>query len=195
MKTPLENDAGNKGDGSLVDAQRTPGVRPNSGAAAARSITLADFTKPGFLIPQLQAEEPAAVIRELCQVLEKQGATASAQALAEDVLKREALCPTVLPVGWAIPHTRTNRTQGLTLALGRTKSPFLWGNNRQLVRLVWLFAIPDDAAGTYLSVGSALARVCMDPAASDALLSAPTPEALFEILQRVPLRMAGASPR
>src|SRR6266404_5655801 len=66
--------------------------------------TLADYTSPALMVPELQSKVAAGVITELCSLLERQERLSDSAALYEAVITRELLSPTTIAPGWVLPH-------------------------------------------------------------------------------------------
>jgi mannitol/fructose-specific phosphotransferase system IIA component (Ntr-type) len=151
--------------------------------------TIAQYTTPGLLIPQLSQTEPVAVIRELCQALEREGRLTDPGSFVETVIRNERQRSTAMSPGWALPHARSSGLTQLSFALGRSVTPIEWfGESAERVHMVFLFAVPEAAAANYLALVSGLARLNQDPAQLEKLFCAPDAAAMFEILGQIELR-------
>jgi mannitol/fructose-specific phosphotransferase system IIA component (Ntr-type) len=152
-------------------------------------MTLADFTKPERIIPELQSREPDEVVAELAATLELQGKPAFTVRFCEAVIKHEEVSATVFSPGLALPHARVNGMLSLSLAVGRTSVPIQWFNGATgPVQMIFLFAVPENQAQDYLDVISAVARMSEDPMCFPALVQARDRQGILEILQKVELR-------
>jgi mannitol/fructose-specific phosphotransferase system IIA component (Ntr-type) len=77
----------------------------------------------------------------------------------------------------------------LSFALGRTAEPLTWfGTSSKPVRIVFLSAVPESGAEEYLNLVSGFAKLSRDRFYAEQLLDAPDAQALFEILNQIPLR-------
>ena len=129
-----------------------------------------------------------AVLAELCVHLERCGRLKDQLSFYNAVMSREWLSSTAMPPGWAVPHARIPGLPRLAFALGRSSTPLAWPDSNGLgVSLVFVFAVPEDDAATYMRLLAALARLSQNPAQCRALLEAPDGRSLFELLQQVPL--------
>src|SRR5690349_177307 len=121
--------------------------------------TLAGFTSPELIIPDLSALTASAVIAELGDALLTQGCVEDLASFEHAVRTRESISPTAFVSGWALPHARLPASPELKFAFGRTRQPVAWfGNTTAQVRTILLFAVPEDAAKAYLNVNAAIAR-------------------------------------
>ena len=154
--------------------------------------TVADFTEPSLIVPLLRGREAAAVTTELCSVLQREGRIVNLQPFCQAVISRETLSSTAMPPGWALPHARLEGIPRLTLALGRTSEPLVWFGGER-VSMVFLFAVPEAQAASYLSLISGLARLSQDRLRLERLGEAPDNLGMFEVLQEIPLARSPAA--
>lgn len=146
--------------------------------------TLADFTSATLMVPELHTRTATGVIAELCSMLQRQGRLSDSARFYDAVLRRELLCTTAIEPGWALPHARLKEISQLSFALARSSQPLVWlgGLGPQTV---FLFAVPEAEAKTYLNVVSAVARLTQSPALLEQLRRAPDGEAMFAVLRQV----------
>jgi mannitol/fructose-specific phosphotransferase system IIA component (Ntr-type) len=151
--------------------------------------TLADFTSPALMVPNLNCTTPAAVITELCGVLQREAHLSDSEAFCEAVITRELISPTSISPGFAMPHARLAGLPQLSFALARSSQPFVWfGDSSVRVQIVFLFAVPEADAKTYLNVISAVARLSENTELVGQLIRAPDAKTMFEVLEHAPLR-------
>lgn len=150
--------------------------------------TLAEFSGLELIVPELQSHDAAGSLGELCSTLRRDGRVDDPRALYEAVIRRELLASTACAPGWALPHARLAGLPSFSFALGRRPEPLAWFGATHPVRLVFLFAVPEEAAPTYLTVVAALARLSQDSARVRQLLEAPDRESLLLLLDTVDLR-------
>ncbi len=181
------------GDGRLA-----PGVlegsshsepHPAPSSPLADVLTLAHYTSPELIVPQLQSRGTAAVLAELCSGLERTGRVADLLTFYNAVVSHERLSSTAMPPGWALPHARIKGLPRLSFTLGRSATPLDWQEaGGPGVSLVFLFAVPEEDGASYMNLLSALAKFSQDPVRWQALLYAADSQSMFETLQRIPLR-------
>jgi mannitol/fructose-specific phosphotransferase system IIA component (Ntr-type) len=151
--------------------------------------TLADFTSPGLMVPSLQSETASEVVARLCAILHQKGGLTDSETFFERVMTRESMSPTCMSPGIALPHARLAALPKLTFTLARSRHPLTWFNERNaFVQIIFLFAVPEGEARTYLNVISAVARLSQNPALVGQLMRAPKSEGMFEVLRNAPLR-------
>ena len=157
--------------------------------------TLASFTSPGLIVPQLRGRDSAAVIGELGSRLQGEDRLNDPLSFYNAAMSREWLSSTAMAPGWALPHARMKGLPQLAFALGRSTEALNWpGAGGVAVRLVFLFAVPEADGASYLTLISGLAKLSRDPARCQSLLQAPDPQAIFEVLQQVPLAQLSSAP-
>src|SRR5262249_37351378 len=124
------------------------------------TMNLADFTSPGLVIPHLSGHDPAAVIQELSQALQREKRIPDLLPFYHAALNREYMVGTDMEAGLAFPHARLAALKELSFALGRSGEPLAWGpKSAGAVRLVFLIAVPATDSTQYLSLISGLARL------------------------------------
>lgn len=161
-------------------------------------MTLADFTSPGLIIPNLRGREVASVIQELSQALQREGRIPDLLPFYHAALNREFLLSTEMEAGMAFPHARAPGLSGLSFALGRSDEPLGWGAKApRSVRLVFLIAVPATDSTQYLQLISGLARLAKEPRLVEKLHAAQDTFQVVEVIQQIPLRggAIGAPPK
>jgi mannitol/fructose-specific phosphotransferase system IIA component (Ntr-type) len=159
--------------------------------AAEATVSLADFTGPDLMVPQLQGRDATTVIRELCVVLQRAARVPDLLPFYHAALNREFLLSTALEYGIAFPHARVVGLSRLSFALGRSAEPLAWvPKARPPVRLVFLCAVPATEAAAFLLLTSGLARLAVEPNRLKQLLEASTSSEMVDILGQISLRPA-----
>jgi mannitol/fructose-specific phosphotransferase system IIA component (Ntr-type) len=155
-------------------------------------LSVAHYTSPELIRPQLRSPDTVTVLAELCASLGGAGRIEDPLAFYNSVLSHERLSSTAMPPGWALPHARIKNASRLSFALGRSATPLDWLEaGATAVRLVFLFAVPEDDAGSYMTLLAALAKLSQNQVRREALLHAPDSQSIFNLLQQVPLPEPG----
>ncbi len=135
------------------------------------------------MFPHLESTTPEGIIREMVAAMAKQGHLSSPEAVIQSVLRREAVMPTGLRDGLAMPHGRTDSVKKLTCAVGicRKGADFqtLDGKLAQIIILVLSPAEGNNAP--YMEFIAAV-RDAFDDQGRTALLKAETPSQMMAIL-------------
>jgi mannitol/fructose-specific phosphotransferase system IIA component (Ntr-type) len=156
--------------------------------------TLANFTNTLLLRARFQSTASDKVIAELCVPLCQELGLGAGSNFFEAVMAREKLCSTACEPGWALPHARLASVPHLSFALGRADSPLAWFGAPKLgVRLVWLFAVPEFEARSYLNLVASVAKLSQNPVFLEQLMRAPDAAAMLAVLKQVPVRGVQAS--
>lgn len=153
------------------------------------SMTLADFTSPGLIIPRLRGRDVATVIQELSQALQREARVVDLLPFYHAALNREFLVSTDMEAGMAFPHARLPGLKELSFSFGRSDEPLVWGaRGARTVRMVFLFAVPATDSTQYLLLISGLARLAKENRLVEKLHAAPDIFQILEVLQQIKLR-------
>jgi mannitol/fructose-specific phosphotransferase system IIA component (Ntr-type) len=151
--------------------------------------TLADYTGKSLLVPHCKGRTAEALLVELCSHIHEHAPLIGARTFYDAVMARETMSPTSFCPGWALPHARVQSLSGLCFAVGRVARPLTWfGESRPTVQIIFLFAVPEAEAKTYLNVISAVAKLSQSPALVHGLLKPTDALGMFEVLEKVALR-------
>jgi mannitol/fructose-specific phosphotransferase system IIA component (Ntr-type) len=142
-----------------------------------------DISEPRILVPRLLSDDQPRVVQELSRRLEATGRIDTAAAFTAAVLDREALCPTLLEGGMAIPHARGGAVRRLSLAIGRSVHGLRWGEDRRhAVDLVFLCAVPLTDVDRYLRLIAGLSRFLRQDENVQRFRAAAQPEAMASLV-------------
>jgi mannitol/fructose-specific phosphotransferase system IIA component (Ntr-type) len=155
-------------------------------------MTLADFTRPGLIVPHLVSRDAPSAIHELSLALQREGCVPDWLPFYHEALNREFLLSTDMEAGLAFPHARLPGLRELAFAFGRSDAPFTWGPGiTHPVRMVFLLAVPSAAADQYLPLVSGLARFSGNRSLLDTIHGAADSVALMAIFRQVVLPGSG----
>jgi mannitol/fructose-specific phosphotransferase system IIA component (Ntr-type) len=153
------------------------------------TMTLADFTSPGLIVPQLRGQDAASVIQELSHALQREKRVPDLLPFYHAALNREFMVGTDMEAGMAFPHARLPVLKEVSFALGRSDTPLAWGTRvTRSVRLVFLMAVPATDSTQYLLLISGLARLAKDNRLMEILYAARDTFQIVEVLKQVELR-------
>jgi mannitol/fructose-specific phosphotransferase system IIA component (Ntr-type) len=151
-------------------------------------MTLADFTRPGLIVPNLASRDAGGAIHELTQALHREGILTDWLPFYHEALNREFLLSTEMEAGMAFPHARLPGLRQLAFAFGRSEVPFNWGPaDGHPVQMVFLLAGPAGNCGDYLPLVSGLARFSGKPRLLEAVRAATEPSAVLAAFAQVGL--------
>ena len=152
-------------------------------------VSLADYTGPGLIVPQLREGDAAGIISELSQVLQRQGAVPDVLPFYQSALNQELLTSSALDCGLAFPHARLSGIKRVKFAFGRTPAPIAWGAKSSWpVQLIFLLAVPATDAAGYLHLLASLARLGQQPDVLAQLRAAENVEAILAVLGNIRMR-------
>ena len=151
--------------------------------------TLAEFTRPALVVPELRERDTAGIIGELSQVLQRDGCVTDLLPFYHTALNQELLSSSAIECGLALPHARLNGVKRLTFALGRTPEPVSWGaKGSWRVQFIFLLAVPATDAAGYLHLLASLARLGQQNDLLHQLRAAESAEAILAVLEGIRLR-------
>ncbi|MBT4610911.1 MAG: PTS sugar transporter subunit IIA [Gemmatimonadetes bacterium] len=147
-------------------------------------MRLSDAMSADRIILDLQATNKDEAISELIDLAAVSGGVEETpEQLLKLVLEREALTSTAVDRGVAIPHTRSNRIEGVVVSLGIHRDGLDFGSlGGDLVHLVFLVLSADSSTPAYLSVLGRTARIFRRPQMLQSVLEA---EDANQILQYI----------
>ncbi len=156
---------------------------------AVEPATLAHFTRPELIAPELRAQDTAGVVGELSQLLQREGCVPDLLPFYHTALNQELLSSSAVDCGIAFPHGRLSGVRHLRFAFGRLPQPTAWGTGKSWpVQLVFLLAVPATDAATYLHLLASIARLGQQPSVLAALKTADTTEKIFSIFGQIRMR-------
>lgn len=164
---------------------------PERSISTLPSLTLADLTSPALVIMQLRSQDPAGVIQELGQAMQREKRVPDLLPFYHAALNGEYLMGSSWEAGMAFPHARAAGVQQPSFAVGRSLTPLAWGVKApNPVRLVFLIAVPATDSSQYLSLISGLARLAKNDELVAALHNAADPVGVIEVLKQIELRIS-----
>jgi PTS system fructose-specific IIA component len=146
-------------------------------------VLLSRLLTPDRIKVPLTSRDKPSVLRELVELLAgSSGADATDLLLA--VREREDCQSTGFGHGVAIPHARTATLADLMVVAGRAPTPIDFGAvDGQPVRLLFLVAGPEAAAGDQVRALARIARLVRRDYLRERLLKAATAEEFAQIVQ------------
>lgn len=132
----------------------------NKKSTPAPSGKFQDFISESAVLCQCDAADSRSMICSLVDLLVKNNPELDKDDVIREVFDREAVFPTVIAPGLAMPHARINGLDRLLVALGTSANGVKFGESADgaAVKVVVLVLSPADNPGLHLQVVSALAR-------------------------------------
>ncbi|EPR9135687.1 PTS 2-O-a-mannosyl-D-glycerate transporter subunit IIABC [Cronobacter sakazakii] len=153
-------------------------------------MNLRALTDPGLIQIQAPFSTRDEAIAALAGLLAAQGKLHDHTAFVNEVMQREALGPTALGEGLAVPHGKCAAVREAAFAVATLREPVAWQGveGDEPVRLIFLLAVPAAQAGTtHIQLLTELTTLLVDDAVREAAINAPSAEALLAILEARPL--------
>jgi mannitol/fructose-specific phosphotransferase system IIA component (Ntr-type) len=153
------------------------------------TASLADYTRPALVVPQLRERDTAGIISELSQALQREGCVPDVLPFYHAALNQEFLANSAVECGIAFPHARLSGVKQLRFAFGRAPVPVIWGAKGSWpVQLVFLLAVPATDAAGYLHLLASLARLGQQTEWLARLRAAEDAAAVLAVLEKIRLR-------
>jgi mannitol/fructose-specific phosphotransferase system IIA component (Ntr-type) len=135
----------------------------------------------------LHATDKEGVLRELVELLVAGNGGQSSSHCSDvlgAILERERQFPTGIGYGVAVPHGKTPALSSLVVVAGTTPAPVPYETiDGQPVRLFFLLAGPESAAGSHVKALSRISRLVRREHVRARLLGARTPEEFYRALR------------
>lgn len=150
--------------------------------------TLAHFTSPRLIIPELRGEDAASAIQELSLLLHQEKCVPDMLPFFHAALNHEFLVSSEMDAGMAMPHARLPGLREPVFAVGRSSTPIRWSAGAgRAVSLVFLIATPATDSTRYLLLISSVARLSKSDALMKKLHAAGDAKQMLAVLQQVDL--------
>lgn len=147
------------------------------------SPLLDGLLNPKHVLLDLRGKTAGEAIWEIVEVLRESGELNKATEFFQAVMAREEKTSTVANGGVAFPHARTDLVDEILLGIGRSARGISFGDEENLVHLVFLIAVPQQMVNDYLICVGGLARRLSKDATRQALREASTPAEFLERLR------------
>lgn len=146
-------------------------------------MLLTELLNPARVKVPLAAGNKEAALEELVGILAAAGAVTDPAAVLRAVHKREEELTTAIGGGVAIPHGKVEGVGDLVMAAGITREPIDFAAlDGQPVRLVFLLAGPESAAGAHVKALSRISRLVRREDLRQRLVGAASPQEFMEIV-------------
>lgn len=116
-----------------------------------------------FINIDLNNKDKETIINLMSDVFLDEGRITDKKTYVDAVLEREGLESTAVGFGVAIPHGKSDAVKTATVFFGRSDEGIVWNEDGEVVKLIFLLAIPSEAASNqHLKILAALSRKLMD---------------------------------
>ena len=145
-------------------------------------MRLSELLTPARIRVPLHATDKEGVLRELVDAMAVGNGTQADEVLGA-ILERERQFPTGIGYGVAVPHGKTPALSGLVIVAGTTPAPVPYETiDGQPVRLFFLLAGPESAAGAHVKALSRISRLVRREQVRGRLLGARSPDEFYRAL-------------
>jgi mannitol/fructose-specific phosphotransferase system IIA component (Ntr-type) len=139
---------------------------------------------PRHVALDLRGSTVGEVVWEIVELLRESGELNKPSEFFEAVMAREEKASTIANGGVAFPHARTELVEQILLGIGRSSKGVSFGDDENLVHLIFLIAVPQQMVNDYLICVGGLARRLNQERTRQALLEVSTPAEFLERLRR-----------
>lgn len=144
---------------------------------------LTEILKPQNIKIPLESKVKSEAIRELVDLLSRNGDVTDAKKVLESVLEREATRTTGIGNGLAIPHGKCSGTDHLVIAIGKSATPIdFQAIDGRPVTLIWLLSSPPDKTGPHIHALARISRLMTIDSFRQALNAAQTSQEIYDII-------------
>ena len=124
-----------------------------------------------FIDLELKHDDKEKIISNMSDLLLREGRLADKDKYMATVLEREKMSSTAVGFGVGIPHGKSDTVNTATVVFGRSDKGIEWNEEGEVVKLVFLLAIPSaSASNQHLKILAALSRKLMDETFIDLLM-------------------------
>ena len=149
-------------------------------------MKIVDFVGPDLIVPQLQAHEKSAVIRELADHLAAHVSgpqKIDREVLAKVLLERERLASTAIGEGVAIPHGKLDAVGKLVAVVGRAPEGVDFDSmDGRPTHLFFVLVAPENSTGVHLKALARISRLFKDPEFRTRLMQAKDGAEIFKVI-------------
>ena len=146
-------------------------------------MRLSELLTPDRIRVPIRAQSKEGVLRELVELLVGGGGNGAVPDVLQAVMERERQFPTGIGYGVAVPHGKTPALANLVAVAGTARTPVPYETvDGEPVRLFFLLAGPESAAGAHVKALSRISRLVRREPVRGKLLSARTPEEFYRAL-------------
>jgi fructose-specific phosphotransferase system IIA component len=148
-------------------------------------MKLSDYLHKEDCILAVKALNKQDAITEIVDNLRKLGKVSDRAKFIEALMARERLGSTGIGHQVAIPHSPTEGAQEFVIGFGRSAGGIEFGSiDGEKVKLVFLLGTNPNNLNMYLKLLAKLAKLLNDEAFRNALMVAPTADAVIDIVRR-----------
>ncbi len=147
-------------------------------------MKVSEYLKEDCIIINLKSRDKEGSLKELINLLEKNGYIKDSKQILETVMDREKLGSTGIGQGIAIPHAKTDQINDIICALGISKSGVDFDSlDGDPVYIIFLVLAPTKSIGQHLKTLAKIARLLKDKVFRTSLRNCKTPAEALKIIK------------
>lgn len=145
-------------------------------------MKILDILSPKAIKAPLESSEKQAAICELVELLSEADLIRDPEQLKSVVWEREQQRSTGIGEGLAIPHGKSDCSDGLVMAIGRPSEPIDFGSvDKKPVRLIVLLTSPPNKTADHIQALSKISRLMVNPDFRESTFVAESAEELYRL--------------
>lgn len=134
------------------------------------------------MILDLDVENKIDAFKAMVSSMARQRVVNEPKIFLDEVIAREALEPTCIGRGIALPHTRTGCVERPIIVFARNQRGIPFTPTRtEEVQLIFMMGTPKEEANQYLQILARLCRLLRRNDFRDKLLAAPSPQDILQL--------------
>ncbi len=148
-------------------------------------MKIVDFLRKESCVASLSSLVKEDVLRELCDLLDKNGDVDDGEAIFEAVMMREQLGSTGIGEHVAIPHAKSPGVKNLVAAFGLSKEGVEYVSvDDKPVRIIFLLVASDNATGVHLKALARISRLLKKPEFRKKLENVSSSDDIYSIIAK-----------
>ena len=146
-------------------------------------MQIMDFLTVDAIKMSLESKTKKDVIKELVDLLVKNGKVKDKKKMVQTLLEREELGSTGIGQGIAIPHGKSDTVSDLSAAFGLSPDGISFESlDGEPVNIFFLLVAPEGAAGAHLKALARVSRLLRHQPTCEKLRAATKPEVIYALL-------------
>lgn len=147
---------------------------------------MVEIIDENLINPELNLHNKEEIIKHLAIMMDESNRLKDLDQYIETVMEREKIGNTSVGYGVGIPHGKTDAVKVPTLVFGKTKELVKWGEEDDLVNLIFMIGVPESSSSNeHLKILAALSRKLIDENFREKLLNTDDKNNLKKILVEV----------
>ena len=146
---------------------------------------ISDYLQERFCVMNLNSNDKENSIKEIANVLAREGKLSNEEAFIDDVLERESLGSTGIGSNVAIPHASTSAVKGFVIGFGKSREGINFESlDGEKVNLIFLMGAEPSELNLYLRLLAELSKLLMNASFRQELILAKTGKEVIELIRK-----------